>query len=307
MKKLILYSNSIKNVSGLQTFEYTFIQTFKDLYEITVVFETGDIEQVKRFGELVKVERNTGGRYIADTCVYSSANHANFNCRAGKYIQIVHADYVFWGVKYDPDNVDVHVAVSPYIQEVMKKYYGVDAVVIPNLIPRYNPAPFMRFMVATRLSKGKGMERLKRFAQILKSEGMQFIVEVHGDGSKMDLDAFKMMFEDIPAVAHVGVNTNIMNYMKNVDYVLQFSDNEAFCYTVYEALQVGTPVIVTNWDGVQNIVTHGENGYIIDKQMVDVPVNDIYFKKPEVSEVLAHYKKHAPILSDQKDLWQAIL
>lgn len=307
MKKLILYSQSIKNVSGLQTFEYEFIKTFKNQYDITVLYETGDKEAIDRFSELVETKRNTEDRYIADTCVYSSVNHENANIKAGKYIQIVHADYVFWGVKHDPDPIDIHVAVSPYIASVMKKYYNVDAVVIPNLIPNYRPKPFMRFMAATRLSKGKGMDKLKAFANILKSAGHDFIIEVHGDGSLMDKDAFKMMFEDLPEVSLVGSHTNIMNYMKHVDYVLQFSDNEAFCYTVYEALQIGTPVIVTNWEGVENIVTHGENGYIIDSKMVEVPLSDIYFKKPETSVVSDHYKRHAPKLLEQKEAWESIL
>jgi glycosyltransferase involved in cell wall biosynthesis len=87
------------------------------------------------------------------------------------------------------------------------------------------------------------------------------------------------MFKDIPEVSFMGIRDNIPSYMKGVDYVVQLSDSEGFCYSVYEALSVGTPVIVNSWAGVENVIQNGYNGYILN-DILDLDL--IYSKKPKI-------------------------
>ncbi len=71
--------------------------------------------------------------------------------------------------------------------------------------------------------------------------------------------------------------------MKDADYIVQLSDNEGFCYAVYEALQIGKPCIVSRWDGVEKAIRDDENGYILDMDMSNLNndfVSKIYDKIP---------------------------
>ena len=59
--------------------------------------------------------------------------------------------------------------------------------------------------------------------------------------------------------------SHIENYMAKADYVVQLSDWEAFCYSLVEALSIGTPVITTQLPVLDEIgVKPGKNGYVID-------------------------------------------
>ena len=65
--------------------------------------------------------------------------------------------------------------------------------------------------------------------------------------------------------------------MAAADYYVQLSDAEGYCYSVVEALSVGTPVIVTDCTvfheiGVQDRV----NGFILPMDLSDIPVEAIY-------------------------------
>ena len=75
---------------------------------------------------------------------------------------------------------------------------------------------------------------------------------------------------------------DVYDYIADVDYLVQLSDSEAFCYSVHEALQYGTPVIVTDIDVFKNVVINGYNGYKfkldmsnVDKKMLDKIVNHV--------------------------------
>lgn len=96
---------------------------------------------------------------------------------------------------------------------------------------------------------------------------------------------YKKLFKDIPEVNFMGATTNISTYLQDANYLIQLSDNEGFCYSVYEALSMGVPVIVSEWEGVQDIVTNGKNGYIIEMDMSNLDINLFYEAKPSYDTV----------------------
>ena len=63
---------------------------------------------------------------------------------------------------------------------------------------------------------------------------------------------------------------NIMPYIKAADYLVQLSNAEGFCYSIVEALEIGTPVIVTPLDvlpeiGFEDMV----NGYMVPFEITE--------------------------------------
>lgn len=65
----------------------------------------------------------------------------------------------------------------------------------------------------------------------------------------------------------VGHTENPFPYIKQSDYLLQLSDYEAFGYVMLEAKVLGTPVITTNYPAAFEMIQHGENGYIVKKDL----------------------------------------
>lgn len=63
----------------------------------------------------------------------------------------------------------------------------------------------------------------------------------------------------------VGRKANTIPYMQHADLFVQTSDYEAYSMVLIEALSVGCPCLVTNYDSASNIITDGYNGWIVDK------------------------------------------
>jgi len=308
MKKIALYTKHLRKVSGIQTFELAFLQKFAKEYDITVIYDVADEGVVDKFSKYTKCEWNRCQRIEVDTCVYSSIHHGEHGIKAKTYLQVVHTDYQKWGVKFNPKGIDKHIAVSNAVAESMYRNFGIECVVIPNILPSLRLQPFLRFMTATRIARGKGLERLLLFTQRLKKQGRLFTIEIYGEGSLIDEQKYLKMFENYPEVKFMGATDNVETYMKANDYVIQLSDNEGFCYSVYEALRLGVPVVVTNWDGVRNIVKNGENGYIIDMELSDLNIDDLYDKKPLTEHIKkSYYNNHKKSEKESLSKWRKIL
>ena len=61
-------------------------------------------------------------------------------------------------------------------------------------------------------------------------------------------------------------------YLCASDYVVLYSGYEGFSHTMLEALHAGTPVIASRRGGNPEVVTHGENGLLVDHPDVDALV-----------------------------------
>jgi glycosyltransferase involved in cell wall biosynthesis len=68
--------------------------------------------------------------------------------------------------------------------------------------------------------------------------------------------------------------------MLDADYLVQVSDTEGFCYSIYEALQVDTPCIVTDFPSAFEQVKDGKSGYILKMDLSNLDIDKIYNKIP---------------------------
>lgn len=87
--------------------------------------------------------------------------------------------------------------------------------------------------------------------------------------------------QSIPEFIIVSPSTMNRTLIKGCDYLVQLSDTESFCYSAFEALQRGVPVILTRFPEALNIVKEGENGYTVAMDLSDLDINKIFNHKPQ--------------------------
>lgn len=80
-------------------------------------------------------------------------------------------------------------------------------------------------------------------------------------------------------IIYMPPRLDIIDYIANADMLVQFSDCEAYCYSVVEALSVGTPALVTDLPVYHEIgLKNDENGFLVDFDLSNLNITDIYNK-----------------------------
>ena len=275
MQKIILYSQNLRKVGGLTTFDINFCKALNEFFDITYIYQEADPERLEEISHYAKVIQDTGLRYDADICVFSTVfkgqNQPLINAR--RFIQVCHADLRFWYPGYRPEPHYEHVAVGDSVQLSLSQYFGIESIVIPNIMTTLNPKPLLRFITASRIAEGKGFERMVKFAEKLAANGKLYTWEIYGTGTDRYVNDLKEQFKDFPDVLFMGERIDIASRIAAADFLIQFSDNEGFCYSVHEALQVGTPCIITPFS---DVIEHGTNGYVVDIGLNNVDIERIY-------------------------------
>lgn len=282
--KIILYQKIVQ-LGGTFTFDRNFASAMKDQHEIIYLHEGGEhplLEEMKKHATIVQ---NTGQEIEADLCIYSSIFHGAHRIKARSYIQMLHADVSKWAPDYRPGINIIHIAVGEAVASSFMLSHGVESVILANILGEYDGEQSLRLVTASRIAAGKGFERLAAFAHKLVEHGKPFSWEIYGSGSFSYMNKVKDSVFKIPNIAFMGRRTNVQPYMAKADYVVQLSDHEGFCYSMFEALQVGVPVIVTDWQGVRNTVTDGQNGYILDMDLSNLDIETLYTRRPKGDKI----------------------
>lgn len=292
--KIILYSCSANKIGGVETFNRNFVKRMSKSHDIIFVYESGDKERLKEMSKYCTVMKYEGQIITGDICIWSTAwgERPEKNIRANKHFQMVHADYEAyikdWNFTYKKlDCVDEHIAVSENSARGLKNVYGYDSTVIYNLLDnevkvKKNKTKPLIFITASRLSAEKGMERLIKLARMFKEAGKKFIWYVYGDSPAFEyIEYLKKQSKDIPEIIWMGSKLSLTQEIADADYLGQLSDTEGFPYSPYEALQVGTPCILTNYKSVGEMVEDGVNGYILEMDLSNVDIDKIFNNIPK--------------------------
>jgi glycosyltransferase involved in cell wall biosynthesis len=66
------------------------------------------------------------------------------------------------------------------------------------------------------------------------------------------------------------------------------SRTENFPYAVAEAFQIGSPVLATRWSGIEEIVKHGETGWVVDHESAEAIADgvDKLLRRPELRQII---------------------
>lgn len=121
-----------------------------------------------------------------------------------------------------------------------------------------------RMVAAGRLVPAKGFDLLIDAAALLQERGVDFKLDIFGEGPERDALAARI------AAAGLGERVRLRGHAASLDDELRAADlfvlssrREGFGNVLIEAMAVGTPVLATRCPGPEAIVTDGETGFLV--------------------------------------------
>ena len=174
-----------------------------------------------------------------------------------------------WHVPKDNDCVVPvsQVAYDTFKDDIVGKYEIINNMTAPSDV---EGALFL--VSATRLSTfEKGQERMIQLAKMLNERKLPFIWIYFAD---------RTLREEVPGMMRMMPTLNISEYIKQANYLVQLSDAEGFCYSIVEALELGTPAIVTDLPVLSEIgAIDGENVHVLPFDMKNIDIDKIYHNR----------------------------
>jgi len=292
----VIYPDYLPKVGGIETAVYELAKLLdRKKYFVTIAYNSCESEEAmkkyEKVAHLVKLE----DKYLdCDVCLLASNHLEPQQIRAKAWLQWVHSDYERYNnlQLVDNKNISKYIAVSNHVAKICKKMFGIDCVVIYNLLdPNFGKGVQkpIRFVTNSRLSPEKGFDlkekksRMLKFAEGLKATGRNFTWTICGDNTHMPEEQRKIIdsFKHIDNVNFVGYKGDILPTLCGADYLVQLSDFEGCPYAILEALQVGVPCIVSDWKGVEELIQDGYNGYILRQDLKGVDMDKILNNIPK--------------------------
>lgn len=206
----------------------------------------------------------------------------------------------FWDkfMNFTYQRLDIALCQSDEIKKSLAEHYRISAnklKVIPNpilktkIIKETNSLKSKKILIIARLAIEKG---IIRFLRILHELPPEYTLTIAGQGPK------KAKIEDLidelnlhERVKLVGIIREIPELIISHDILALPSFTEGFPNVVLEALEVGVPVIAFEVGGINAMIKHGFNGYII-------PQNDLQNFKSNLVKALNQTWDHQSIKTD---------
>ena len=289
--KIVFYNKTLVSGGIEKCIESLSKYIYKD-YELEVVYtDTSKLDPnivsiLERYAKVYELK--TGMCIECDLCIWC---YLYFDYR--KLKNIIHArEYITW-IHSMPrilpdcllDNIDFVNDCSRFIcvSEAVKNHLEIDkeGEVIHNFMDEnirelgneFNPfegidEDVLKLSVVSRLSNGKGFERLLNLVKSLKNNDIKFKLLIVGKGRAKEPE-IRSWFESYEEVEFVGYKDNPYPYIKNSDYLVQLSDDESWCNSITEAKILDVPVVVTNFESAYEQIKDGINGIIVDLDIVD--------------------------------------
>lgn len=116
-----------------------------------------------------------------------------------------------------------------------------------------------------RLVPQKGYDRLLKVAKKLHDEGVEFVLEILGEGQERQLlDKYILDNKMKSYVSLLGFCHNPYKYLNNANLFVCSSRAEGFSLVIAEAILLGIPVISTYCSGPNELLADGENGMLVE-------------------------------------------
>ncbi len=267
------YFRSLNAIGGIESHLYYIARKYGN-YEIVVFFKNGDSNQINRLQKYVRcVKLRDNDKVICDR-LFCCFNREILNqCVAKKKYLVLHGDYkdMVERGQLSLSNLPIDNRIDEYLgvsQLVCDSWYQMTKIKATNI---YQPIVLdevnkpLLFVSATRLTREKGWERMKKLAQTLNQAGVNYTWMIYSDSPK----------EQIENMVFVKPRLDITSKLGMFDAFIQLSDNEGYCLSVVEALMRGVPVIATKLPVLKELGLNDENSILLDFDMEDIPVKRI--------------------------------
>ena len=156
---------------------------------------------------------------------------------------------------------------------------------------------YQYFVYVGRLSPEKNVVEIVKAFNLIKDKTNCKLLII-GDGKELELinDAITT-FNLADRIHLIGFKTNPYKYMKRAVGLILYSSYEGFPNVVLEAMYCKTPVIISNFEGAEELVNHKENGFIVEQNDVNDLSNSMLelIKNRDLRERMAE-KSHEIVL-----------
>lgn len=289
-KRVLVHHTVIFRVGGIETAARQLSKAFPNC-DITFCVKNADPAQVM---ELVKrhsvIIDNGVDIYDTDVLIlmnYDSAQNIIKRVTAKKVYQFCHADWqglmdsgAFKNFKLQiHPRVDKVLAVSETAQRGLKTAFGIDSVIVPNILCKPERERLV-FLFMSRATIEKGVDRLLDLVDRFNAAGKDFVVFFCSPLEQ----AQKAIQDRVKATANIFVlpaSPYSQELLRTADYLVQLSNNESYCYSVREALQLGVPIIVSDIPELKKLVVEGKNGFVLDDDFSNLDIDKIFNNVPK--------------------------
>lgn len=181
--------------------------------------------------------------------------------------QIQKFDYFFWGSQ---QAYDIFVQTYPHVilppNEVIRNAIPFEEIKVNanEFIPDFK-TEFPVFVAVGRLHSRKGHHKLLEAHSKLLKQGINHKIFVIGDGEEREnLEKQIKQLKVEKTFVLLGSLTNPYPYVKHADFFIMPSESEGWPLIIAEALILKKPIIATNVGGISEMVSHKNNGYLVD-------------------------------------------
>jgi glycosyltransferase involved in cell wall biosynthesis len=291
-KKVIFRQGYLYYIGGIETFLFNFVKKYRDR-NITIMCNMIEPAQLANLSKYADIVIDDQKHFECDILILGNYDSGNIlhRAKADKIYQMIHADLSGMKASHPdyanlewskPARVDKVICVSETAAKGLQPFCKVEPEVIYNILDHdYEDEDGMTFITLSRATKEKGIWRMIEMAKKFKEEHKHFIWFVCCSLSQVKDPKLLGEIKSIPEFVIVPPSTTNKMLIRGCDYLVQLSDTESFCYSAFEALQRGVPVILTRFPEALNIVKEGENGYLLNLDLSDLDVDKIFNHKPK--------------------------
>lgn len=289
--KIVIFQTYIYFIGGIETFIFNLTKHYKDR-NILILCDTAEEDELIHLSKYADIMVWDHKAMDCDVLIMSNYDNGSIIdlIHAKKIYQMVHCDWSemtklgkWQGYKWKPDSrTNKVISVSDTAREGLMKSMNVDSEVIYNILDTNyeEDDDELVFITLSRLSIEKGAKRIVEMANKFKAAGKHFKWFLCGTLNQAE-QSVQRAIKLIPEIIVVPPMQGNKSLIKHCDYLVQLSDTESFCYSAFEALQRGVPVILTDFDEAKKIVKPGKNGYLVQKDLSDLDIDKIFNHIPK--------------------------
>ncbi|MDT0648867.1 glycosyltransferase family 4 protein [Autumnicola edwardsiae] len=169
--------------------------------------------------------------------------------------------------------VDCFVGVSQYTADCIIQDYGSNLTkktkvvyngIDTSVYSKRTDENLGKLIVASHLRESKGIQDLIEAVRILPEPVRKLLkIDIFGEGPfEKDLEKMVAAYDLQEQFSFKGSSPHLPELFRNYSYMLQPTYMECFSLSILESLAANVPVITTPVGGNQEIITHGQNGFI---------------------------------------------
>jgi len=293
------YFRSLNAIGGIESHLNYIALKYGSKYDICIFYQDGDKSQIARLRKLVKtvkIDENDTIECVNMFCCFcrevlkqTTAKH--------KYI-VLHGnfkDHIKFGhltMRELPIEEGVeYLGVSQDTCDAWEELTGLRAKNVYEPVVLKKVQDPLMLISAQRLTKEKGWNRIKKFANILHTNNIPFIWIIYTNSPQPDAPEGIIFHKPI---------LNACDIFGSFDGYVTLTDTEGYGLSLVEAAKRGTPIIATRLPLLEKEMGFNDtNAIFVDYELKDVPIERI--------KNLKKIKKNMPKYEEPQEKWDEVL